>query len=262
MEKIGVTLLSGGLDSTTVTAYARERVGRLTALTFLYGQTHSKEIQCAVEVAQLLGVRHELLDISGFAKAAWYSSLTNPGRFTLPLDRLKGHTDAPQAGAGPDDVTDTDIPSTYVPLRNSFFLTIAGAFLESMALHAVEVERIPPRELAAYLFMAPNAIDYSGYPDCRPEYYAKMRDALMHGSKLWTQYHVPIDIETPIIHLSKAEIVKLGMELHAPLDRTWSCYQGGDLPCGRCDSCALRAKGFEEAGYGDPLLVRLDGAGP
>lgn len=261
MEKIGVTLLSGGLDSTTVTAYAKERVGSLTALTLLYGQVHSKEIQCAVEVAQLLGVRHELVDISGFANAAWYSSLTNPGRFTLPLDRLTTPSGAPHARVGPHNVADEDIPSTYVPLRNTFFLTIAGAFLESMALHAIEVEQTPPDELAAYIFMAPNAIDYSGYPDCRPDFYAKMRDALMHGSKLWTQYHVPIDIETPIIHLSKSEIVKLGIELEAPLDRTWSCYQGEDHPCGRCDSCILRARGFEEAGYRDPLLARLSGTG-
>ena len=267
MESIGVTLLSGGLDSTTVTAYARNRVQRLTALTFHYGQTHSNEILCARKIAQLLGIHHELVDISDFGKVAWYSSLTSPERFPLPKDRLfqrevntphsgGGHPDGPEAGMsqGPE------IPITYVPLRNTFFLTIAGAFLESQSLYAIEAQQINPQEVGAYIFMAPNAIDYSGYPDCRPEYYEKMRDALMYGSKLWAQYHVPIQIETPIIHLSKAEIVRLGMELEAPLEHTWSCYEAGEYPCGRCDSCILRARGFSEAGHKDPLLVRLGGA--
>ena len=253
MESKGVTLLSGGLDSTTVTAYAKGLVQRLTALTFHYGQTHSKEIQCAQEVARLLGVGHELIDISGFGKAAWYSSLTSPESFPLPRDRRVGEIGGRPDGSG------ASIPNTYVPLRNTFFLAVAGAFLESLALHAIESQQEDPQELAAYIFLAPNAIDYSGYPDCRPEYYEKMRDALVYGSKLWAQYQVPIQIETPIIHLSKAEIVKMGMELNAPLEHTWSCYQAGEVPCGRCDSCVLRAKGFSEAGYRDPALARLGG---
>ena len=267
---MGVSLLSGGLDSTTVTAWARSRVQHLTSLTFHYGQTHSKEVLCASEVARLLDVNHELIDISGFAKAAWYSSLTSPDRFPLPKDRL---LHSPERSAGHDelecgptlrepDSEATSVPNTYVPLRNSFFLTVAGAFLESMALYSIEAQQADPQEVEAYIFMAPNAIDYSGYPDCRPEYYEMMRDTLNYGSKLWTQYHVPIQIETPIIHLSKAEIVKLGSELEAPLGHTWSCYQGGDVPCGRCDSCILRARGFTEAGYKDPLLVRLGVACP
>ena len=254
MESIGVTLLSGGLDSTTVTAYARSRVQRLTALTFLYGQTHSKEVQSAERVAELLGVRHDKVDISAFAKVAWYSSLTNPESFPLPKDRpLREMSGRPEnSGSG--------IPITYVPLRNSFFLVMAGALLESQALHAIERDGIFPQELETRIFIAPNAIDYSGYPDCRPEYYEKMRDGLIYGSKLWTEYHVPIQIETPIIHLSKAQIVKLGMDIKAPLEHTWSCYRADESPCGRCDSCILRAKGFAEAGVEDPLLVRLRGA--
>ncbi len=263
MESIGVTLLSGGLDSTTVTTYAKDRVQRLTALTFHYGQTHSKEVQCAQEVARLLGIHYDLVDISAFGKVAWYSSLTSPERFPLPKDRLSQPAVAgPHPGGRRPENPEASIPITYVPLRNTFFLTIAGAFLESLALYAIEVQGVAPQEVGAYIFMAPNAIDYSGYPDCRPEYYEKMRDALMHGSKLWAQYRVPIQIETPIIHLSKAEIVKLGMELKAPLEHTWSCYEAGDLPCGRCDSCVLRARGFAEAGYKDPLLARLGVTSP
>ena len=253
MESIAVALLSGGLDSTTVAAYARNRVGSLTTLTFYYGQSHSKEIQCAEKISGLLGIRHELIDISGYGKAAWYSSLTSPDRFPVPEDRLEI-----RAGEG-SDPPESSIPITYVPLRNSFFLTVAGAFLESLALYAIEGRKVSPRDVEAHIFMAPNAIDYSGYPDCRPEYYEKMRDALMCGSKLWTQYRVPIQIETPIIHLSKAEIVRLGRQLEAPLEYTWSCYQAGELPCGRCDSCILRARGFAEVGIEDPLLVRLGG---
>ena len=251
MNSIGVTLLSGGLDSTTVTAYARERVQHLTALTFHYGQVHSQEIRCAEKVAQLLNVSHQIVDISSYAKVAWYSSLTSPERYTTPQDRAIN-----DVNDGPDD-SGTAIPITYVPLRNTFFLTMAGALLESLALEAIEVQGVVPTSLQTYIFIAPNAIDYSGYPDCRPEFYEKLRDTLMYGSKLWTQYQVPIQIETPIIHLSKAQIVEMGMDIKAPLEHTWSCYQGGDFPCGHCDSCILRAKGFAEAGHHDPLLVRL-----
>ena len=250
-DSIGVTLLSGGLDSTTVTAYAKTLVHRLTALTFQYGQTHGKEVQCAGEVAEILDIHHEILDISGFSKVAWYSSLTSPEDFPTPKDRL-----SIEARSLPLD-TGTNIPITYVPLRNTLFLAIAGALLESQALHSIEGRQVDPEKVRAYIYIAPNAIDYSGYPDCRPEYYEKMGDALMSGSKLWTEYGVPIQIETPIIHLSKAEIVKMGMDLGAPLESTWSCYQSGEFPCGRCDSCVLRARGFSEAGYDDPLLVRL-----
>ena len=149
------------------------------------------------------------------------------------------------------------IPITYVPLRNTFFLALSAAFLESQVLHAIEMEGAAWEDTEARLFVAPNAIDYSGYPDCRPEYFQKMSEALKYGSKLWTQYHIPIQVETPIIQMSKAQIVRLGMELQAPLEYTWSCYGGGPVPCGRCDSCILRAKGFQEAGCQDPSLLRF-----
>jgi 7-cyano-7-deazaguanine synthase len=241
MPSYGVTLLSGGLDSTTVTTLAKDETDHLTALTFHYGQTHSKEVDCAAEVARSIGVSQELMDISFLGKVAWYSALTNPHRFPMPEDR-----DAAQMG--------NSIPITYVPLRNTIFLSLAAAYLESLVLHAIELEDVPPADVQARIYMAPNAIDYSGYPDCRPEFFDKMKESLGYGSKLWTEYHVPIQIEIPIIEMSKADIVKLGIELKAPLELTWSCYQGGETPCGRCDSCILRANGFKDAGYPDPAL--------
>lgn len=244
MVSFGVTLLSGGLDSTTVTAYARTMTDHLTALTFHYGQSHSKEVESARKVAEVLEIENQLLDISFLGQIAWYSALTNPDRFPIPGDRS-----AEQMGYS--------IPITYVPLRNTIFLALSAACLESQVLYAIEAKGVVPEQVAARLFMAPNAIDYSGYPDCRPEFYEKMRQALQYGSKMWTQYGIPIEVETPIIHLSKAEIVLQAMELNAPLEYTWSCYQGGAVPCGRCDSCTLRAKGFQEAGLQDPLLLRL-----
>ena len=244
MTSFGVSLLSGGLDSTTVTAYARDRVDRLTALTFYYGQTHSKEVECARLIAGLLGVEHQLVDISFLGRVAWYSALTNPESFPIPRDR-------------PDQEIGFGIPITYVPMRNTIFLALSAAYLESQALNAIEVEGLSHEQVGAYLYMAPNAIDYSGYPDCRPEYFETARRTLEYGSKLWTQYGVRIQVETPIIGLSKAEIAELGVRLEAPLEQTWSCYDGSELPCEGCDSCLLRARGFEEAGIPDPLMVRL-----
>jgi len=244
MTSFGVSLLSGGLDSTTVTAYARDRVDRLTALTFYYGQTHSKEVDCARLIAGLLGVEHQLIDISFLGRVAWYSALTNPESFPIPRNR-------------PDQEIGFGVPITYVPLRNTIFLALSAAYLESQALSAIEVDGMSHDQVGAVLYMAPNAIDYSGYPDCRPEYFETARRTLEYGSKLWTQYGVRIQVETPIIGLSKAEIAELGVRLEAPLEHTWSCYDGSELPCEGCDSCILRARGFEEAGIPDPLMVRL-----
>ncbi|MCS5669860.1 MAG: 7-cyano-7-deazaguanine synthase QueC [Dehalococcoidia bacterium] len=241
MPSYGVSLLSGGLDSTTVTALAKSKTDHLTALTFHYGQSHSKEVDCAAEVARSLDVTQELLDISFLGKVAWYSALTNPEQFPMPEDR-----ETSRMG--------NSIPITYVPLRNTIFLSLAAASLESQVLYAIEIEHVLPEDVQAYIYMAPNAIDYSGYPDCRPEFFQKMGESLGYGSKLWTEYHVPLQIEIPIIEMSKADIVRLAMELEAPLELTWSCYQGGEIPCGRCDSCILRASGFRAAGYPDPAI--------
>ncbi|MBI4492785.1 MAG: 7-cyano-7-deazaguanine synthase QueC [Chloroflexi bacterium] len=242
MRRLGLVLLSGGLDSTTVAALARRQGYELLAVTVHYGQAHRREIESARLVARALGLQHRVVDVSFFKELAWYSALTQPERFALPADR------APAAMA-------QDIPLTYVPLRNTFFLTLGAALLESEALHALEVQGTPPAELEARIFIAANAIDYSGYPDCRPEYYGAVVEALRLGSKLGTQYGVPLRIETPLIDKTKADIVRLAVEVGAPLQLTWSCYEGGTRPCGRCDSCLLRAKGFQEAGLPDPALA-------
>ncbi len=244
MQHYAVSLLSGGLDSTTVTALAIGKVDHLAAISFHYGQSHAKEVDCAAKIAGILGIEHELIDISFLSRVAWYSALTSPDRFPAPLKRS-----VEQIGYS--------VPITYVPLRNTIFLSLAAATLESRTLHAIEKEQIDPDGITATIYMAPNALDYSGYPDCRPEFYDAMQVALARGSKLWTEYGIPIGLETPIIDHSKAEIVMLGMRLGAPLELTWSCYGGGEKPCEACDSCILRAKGFAEAGVPDPLLQHV-----
>ncbi len=239
MPNYSLTLLSGGLDSTTVTAYALGRSDHLMALTFHYGQIHGKEVRCARRVASYLGVEHKLLDVVFLKEIAWYSALTNPDAFEVPKD-------ASAIGTG--------VPITYVPLRNTMFLSLSAALLESRVLHAIEVEGVPAAEVTARLYIAPNAIDYSGYPDCRPEFYEQMVKTLHLGSKLGAEYGIGIGIETPILHMSKSDIIKMAVDLGVPLDQTWSCYEGHETPCNECDSCVLRAKGFGEAGVIDPLV--------
>ncbi len=244
MKKLGLVLLSGGLDSTTVASLALMQGYELQAVTLDYGQSHRRELDAARQVAQHLGIQHRVIEVSFYRDLAWYSALTHAERFTLPVDR------APENMGG-------DIPLTYVPMRNTFFLTLGAALLESEALAAIEHDGISPTNLTATLFIAANALDYSGYPDCRPEYYLSVAETLRLGSKLGSQYHVSMRIETPIIDKSKADIVRLAHDLHAPIDLTWSCYQGGERPCGRCDSCQLRARGFAEAGLPDPALMNV-----
>ena len=200
-----------------------------------------------MRIAGIMGIEHKLLDISFLSDVAWYSALTNPNRFPAP----SGRSDK-EIGHG--------VPITYVPIRNTIFLSLAAAYLESRVLYAIEVEGVAASDVDASVYMAPNALDYSGYPDCRPEFYESARQTLELGSKLWTEYRVPMKVETPIIDLSKAEIAVLGTSLGAPLEHTWSCYEGGEEPCGSCDSCILRARGFAEAGIPDPLLVSLGSA--
>jgi 7-cyano-7-deazaguanine synthase len=241
MRRFGLVLLSGGLDSTTVAAVARSQGFDLLAVTLKYGQTHSREIRSAEAVARALEIEHRVLDVGFFRDLAWYSALTHPERFQLP------------EGRSTEEMAQ-DVPISYVPLRNTFFLTLGAALLESKALHAIEVEGARADEVEAIIFIAANAVDYSGYPDCRPEFYAAAIDVLRLGSKLGTQYGVPFKIETPLIALTKAETIRLAKAHGAPLEHSWSCYEGGERPCGRCDSCLLRAKGFEEAGVPDPAL--------
>jgi 7-cyano-7-deazaguanine synthase len=183
------------------------------------------------------------MDISFLGEIAWYSALTNPERFPIP----SGERDS-DIGFG--------VPITYVPLRNTIFLSLAAAYLESSILKAIEIDGENQNMIEATIFMAPNAIDYSGYPDCRPEFYEKAVDTLNEGSKISQSYGIDFQVQTPIITMSKAEIARLAVQIKAPIHLTWSCYQGMDNPCGTCDSCILRAKGFREAGIKDPALTQ------
>jgi 7-cyano-7-deazaguanine synthase len=242
--KIGVVLLSGGLDSTTTAAYAKSLGYDVHAITVHYGQSLSKEVKCAQEIAKRLGIKHKIIDISPYKEVAWYSALTHPELFEVPKERST------------EEMAKT-IPITYVPLRNTFFLVLAAAYLESEILHKIEKEGVKPEDIEARIFIAANVLDYSGYPDCRPEFYEKINELMKLASKVGTQYKVEMKIETPLLFKNKKEIVELGTKLNAPLEWTWSCYVGGEVPCGKCDSCLLRAKGFQEAGIEDPLILRL-----
>ena len=243
-RKIGVVLLSGGLDSTTTAAFAKNEGYEVHALTVNYGQKLSKEVECARIVAEKLEANHKIIDVSAFKEVAWYSALTHPEFFGVPKGRsLEGMRKG--------------IPITYVPMRNTFFVVLAAAYLESVILHKIEKEKVKPSEIKARIFIAANYLDYSGYPDCRPEFFEKINELMSLASKVGTEYDLEMRIETPLLRLGKKEIVELGARLKAPLEWTWSCYEGGEVPCGKCDSCLLRAKGFREAGIEDPLISRL-----
>jgi 7-cyano-7-deazaguanine synthase len=244
-KKLAVILLSGGLDSTTAAAWVQSQGWQTRALSIDYGQAHRKELQSAKAVAERLGILQSIIDARFFKELAHHSALTGAKDHALPSMR------------NTQDMSRGDIPITYVPLRNSVFLTLAGAMLESQALDLIETEKADPKGLRAGIVIAANALDYSGYPDCRPEFYEAARKMLNLGAKLFTQYGVEIELLTPLISLSKADIVRLAAQLQAPLDLTWSCYKGDEKPCGICDSCILRAKGFEEAGLADPALGQV-----
>jgi len=218
-----VVLLSGGLDSATVLAMARERGYDCYALSFDYGQRHRSELDAAARVAATGGAReHRVikLDLTG-----WGGSALTDSHIAVPT--------APTTG----------IPVTYVPARNTIFLSLALAWAETLA--------------APNIFAGMNAVDYSGYPDCRPEYVA----AFQAMARLATRAGVegsPLTIHTPIIHMSKADIVREGIRLGVDYALTVSCYQADAQghACGQCDSCRLRSEGFRAAGIADPTRYR------
>lgn len=213
-QKKAVVLLSGGLDSTTVLYYAKEKGFDCFCLIFDYGQRHKKEIEAARKIAKKAGFPFKILKLSFPFKN---SSLLN---MSLKI---------PSANSA----RKTALPSTYVPGRNTIFLSHALSLAESIKASAI--------------FIGANEIDYSGYPDCRPDY-------LRAWQRLVNSLGLEIKIQAPLIHMNKAQIVELGQKLGAPLDLTWSCYRGGKKPCGKCDSCAFRQKGFSEAGFTDPII--------
>ena len=233
MASDAVVLLSGGLDSYTAAAIAREAGFRLCALTVRYGQRHSREIEAARAVAHWLGVeRHVELDVD--LSAFGGSSLT--GDIPVPKDR-------PMTATGTTPLGASEIPSTYVPARNTVFLSLALGWAEVLE--------------ASDIFIGVNALDYSGYPDCRPEYIAAFERlaslATAKGVKGGT-----FRIHAPLQMLTKAQIIRKGLALGLDYGLTHSCYDpdAHGRPCGRCDSCTLRAAGFAQAGVDDPVLGR------
>lgn len=217
-----VVLLSGGLDSTVCMAVANRDAGVVPlALSVDYAQRHRGELERAARVAAAYGAEHLVVSVD---MSGWGGSALTDDSIEVP---------------GPDDAS-AAIPVTYVPARNLVLLSLAAAVAEARGAPAV--------------YLGVNAIDYSGYPDCRPEFV----DAFVAAAALGLRRGVegdPLAVRAPLVHLGKADIVRLGMELGAPLHLTWSCYRGGDRPCGACDACALRARGFAEAGVADPALV-------
>jgi 7-cyano-7-deazaguanine synthase len=218
-QPAAVVLLSGGLDSATCAAIAQDEGFDVHALSFRYGQRHGVEIDCAKQVAIALGIAdHRIVDID--LRLFGGSALTDD-------------CDVPKGG-----VTDV-IPITYVPARNTIFLSLALALAEVIS--------------ARDIFIGVNAVDYSGYPDCRPEYIAAFQRMSDLATKGGVEGNGP-KIRTPLADMTKADIIKLGTSLSVDFSLTSSCYDPKPTPCGECDSCRLRAKGFQEAGMPDPLL--------
>ena len=225
--RAAVTLLSGGLDSTTTLAVARRDGFECFALTIDYGQRHRVELDAARAVAERLGARdHAIvpLDLRRFGGSALTADIAVP------------------KGREPTDMT--DIPVTYVPARNTIFLALALAWAETLG--------------AEDIFIGVNALDSSGYPDCRPEFINAFERAANLGTKAGVEGKRSFTVHTPLIALTKADIVRLAVELGVDFSLTWSCYDPSPdgRPCGACDSCVLREKGFREAGIADPLTRR------
>ncbi len=222
--KRAVVLASGGLDSTTVMSIAKQQGYRVYSLSFDYGQRHSFELRAAKRVAELMGVSKHLvleLDLTKFGASA----LTD---------------DIPVPKSSDGNIKTGEIPITYVPARNTIFLSLAMAWAETLN--------------ASDIFIGVNALDYSGYPDCRPEYIKAFEHMANLATKASVEGGLKLKIHTPLINMTKAQIIRKGMELGVDYAVTHSCYDPSpeDLACGYCDSCILRKKGFKEAGVEDP----------
>ena len=216
-----IVLLSGGLDSATCLYWAKAKGWRLTALNILYGQRHAREANSARKLAKAAGIKCVELRL----KIPWLKT-------SSLIDRRKKLPNMPVSKIGLGG-----IPSTYVPGRNTIFL--------AMAVSLAETAR------ASRVIIGSNSLDYSGYPDCRPVFNKAFERTARLGTKVGAEGR-GVSIVTPLIRMDKAKIVRLAKKLKVPLKYTWSCYLGGARPCGKCDSCKLRAKGFAEAGILDP----------
>ncbi|MCO7125573.1 7-cyano-7-deazaguanine synthase QueC [Sporolactobacillus shoreicorticis] len=222
--KKAVIVLSGGLDSTTCMSIAKSEGYELCPITFCYGQRHQREVEQAKKIAAFYEVaQHRIVDLDFFRQLGG-SALTDTSIHV------------------PDDGTEKGIPVTYVPARNMIFLSLATAYAEVIG--------------AETIFTGVSSVDYSGYPDCRPEFIQSMNQTINLATKTGVSAR-HLTIKTPLMHLTKAETVRLGVELGAPYRLTTSCYNGGEKACGVCDSCRLRIKGFKETGLIDPIPYQI-----
>ncbi|MBT5073097.1 MAG: 7-cyano-7-deazaguanine synthase QueC [Kordiimonadaceae bacterium] len=227
-SKKAVVLLSGGLDSSTCVAIAKDQGFEVYALSFRYGQRDNHELDAAEEIAKAMDIkRHEIIDID--LRAFGGSALTDD------IDVPKGRS---------EHEMEEEIPVTYVPARNTIFLSFALAFAETLSCNDI--------------FIGVNALDYSGYPDCRPEYIAAFQDMARLATKIGVEGDTGVRINTPLIDMTKAEIIKTGLELGVDYSLTNSCYDPDEngIACAECDSCLLRLKGFSEAGHSDPIAYQ------
>jgi 7-cyano-7-deazaguanine synthase len=223
-----VILLSGGLDSSTVLYQANADGCECYTISFDYEQRHKKELTSASVVAKAAGVKEH--QVVSFNLRQWGGSALTDDKIDLPQQRSL------------DEMAD-NIPVTYVPARNTIFLSFALGYAEAIA-----AERV---------YIGVNALDYSGYPDCRPDYIQAMQDVFRLGTKQGREGQV-IQIVSPLINLKKTEIIQLGNQLGVPWHLTWSCYAGGESACGVCDSCQLRLAAFAELRLEDPVPYYLD----
>jgi 7-cyano-7-deazaguanine synthase len=219
-----IILLSGGLDSATCLYEARHKGFKPYCLIFDYGQRHKKEIEQAKKIARTVKAPYQVVKIA----FPWQGSSLLDKSKKLPDHKV---------------IKSDKIPSTYVPARNIIFLSFAASYAEVIGAKAI--------------FIGANAIDYSGYPDCRPRFFNKYADMMSVGLKTGVEGK-KIKIHTPLLKLTKEGIVKRGVRLGVPFPLTWSCYRGAKRPCGVCDSCRLRAKGFKEAGIADLLMSNVE----
>jgi 7-cyano-7-deazaguanine synthase len=220
-----VVLLSGGLDSSTVLYLAKSEGYSCHALSFDYQQRHRRELVAANAIATAVGVAaHQIVN---FDLRLWGGSALTDSQIAVPQDRDLAAMSA-------------SIPITYVPARNTIFLSFALAYAETIG--------------ASRVYIGVNALDYSGYPDCRPDYIDAMRSVFKLGTKQGRE-GTPIEIITPLIQLKKTEIIQLGDQLGVPWAKTWSCYSGDPIPCGTCDSCLLRLAAFKDLGLVDPAMA-------
>ncbi len=221
-NKKSVVLLSGGLDSATTLYIAKNKGLCPHGLIFDYGQRHAKEINCAKAIAKIAQCPFQVIKVS----FPWKGSSLLDKKKNIPKNRnIKN--------------VEVEIPSTYVPSRNIIFLSFAASFAESIG--------------ASSIFLGVNAVDYSGYPDCRLDFINAFQKVLDKGTKAGAGKR-KIKICTPLISKTKAQIIKIGLKLNVPYHLTWSCYQGKIKPCTTCDSCRLRQKGFDAVGQKDPSL--------